>query len=456
MQNLANKMKKPLVLFNPKLPKLSANGKKVLDLLIEAGKLVVPIYELQENSRFPGANFYPHGVSKKEVEEAAKTDPQILSPYTVVERKNGKLVAVPYHQKYAQLLKPVADKLLEAASITDNEDFSHRLKLQAKVLLDGCYEEAAIAWMTMKPYILDITIGPVERYDDKLFFTKTAYQAWVGVMDQEETARITEFKKIILSSQRKIMMPSEHVSFFDRVQARVDQTVLFSGLIAKFGFTGTNLPNEVDLMELYGSEITLFKPSLEQWFHKKHYPIFKKVFEKKFQQTYTSEGLMRGSLYNIMLHELAHSFMRYRDAELRLGNLFAIIDEIGATVMGIKACGSLLIKDVITQREMEDILVMFIARLFDWLDELKSDPSVIHYVKGNAIALNFLFSSGALKQAGGISWVNFTKMFMAIDELASVLNRIMSMANYQDAEDFINKYGDLEVFNDFKPILRGI
>jgi hypothetical protein len=447
---------RPLVLFKPKLPKLSKSESKVLDLLVEAGKLIVPLYEQQENHKTLGANFYPSRVSKKEIERAAEKDPKILDPYTVVEKRGGKLVTIPYHEKYAQLLKPIADKLIQAAKITDNKEFSKRLSLQAKSLLDGSYNEASKSWMSMKHYILDIVIGPIERYDDKLFFVKTSYQCWVGVLNKEETNKITEFQKIILSSRRKTLMPTEQVSFFDKVQSRVDATVLFSGLIARFRFTGTNLPNDVLLMERYGSEITLFEDSLNYWFSRRHLPIFKSVFEKQFQQSYNEEELRKGSLYNIVLHELAHTFMRYRDSEKRLGNLFPAIDEIGASVMGIKVCGSLLIKDVISQKDLEHIMVMFIVRLFDWLNDLEKDPSMIHYIKGNAVALNFLISSGALKLAGGISWPNFTKMFVAIDELASVLDRILSMGSQKDAERFIETYGSLDIFNDYKKTLKKI
>ena len=108
---------KAQVLFNPKLPQLSKNEEKVLVLLVEAGKLIEPIYLIQENNHFPGANFYPHGIAKKEIQKAAAKNPEILSPYTVVEKQNGKLVAIPYHEKYANLLKPAVEKLLQAAKV---------------------------------------------------------------------------------------------------------------------------------------------------------------------------------------------------------------------------------------------------------------------------------------------------------------------------------------------------
>jgi len=449
-------MKKRIVLYNPKLPKLTKNEQEVLKILIEAGKLIAPIYSLQENNKYPGANFYPHTAAKNDIEKAARKNPDILSPFTVVEEKSGKLTAVPYHEKYADLLQPVIKKLNQAAEIADNKEFAKRLKIQAKSLQDGSYEEAIIAWMSMKPYILDITIGPIERYDDELFFVKCAYQAWVGVWNKKETDKATKFQKIIFSSQRKVLMPSEHVSFFDKVQTRIDKTLLFSGLIGKFKFGGTNLPNEIDLMEKYGSEITLFEPALHDRFVNKRLPIFKAVFNEKFQACFKQNGLFKASVYTTLLHELAHTFMRYRGAEKRLGNLFPVIDEIGASVLGVKACGSLLVKDVISQKEMEYLLVISVARLFDWLDELKKDHSKIHYVRGNAIALHYLLDSGALMIQKGISWPNFNKMFIAIDELAAVLDRILSMGSYKDAEVFVNKYGSLAVFDNFKHCLRKI
>lgn len=439
-----------------KLPKtkLTLNQKKVLDILTEAAKLIGDLYETQLNNSTPGAISFSKGISKEEIIKAADKDKKILSPYTVIEKVGKKLIAIPYHKKYAKQLKEISKSLVRAAKLTEDASLVKYLNIQSQALLDGNYDKATVAWMERKPSFIDIIIGPLERYDDELFFTKTAYQAWVGVMDKKETDSANLFKTIILSSQRRVLMPSEHVSFFDKVQTRVDNTLIFSGLIAKFGFTGTNLPNDVMMMENYGSRISIFKPSLEYWFAKKHYPIFEKVFEKRFKQSYKQKNLLYGSLRNILLHELAHSFMRYRDAEKRLGNLFPVIDELAASVLGVKACGSLLVMDAITQKELESIMVMFISRLFDWLDQAEKDPSVIHYLKGNAIALNYLFDSGALKQKNGIYWPNFSKMFIVIDELAEILDKLLSVGSYKDTQAFVQKHGSLEVFKPFKAALK--
>ena len=433
---------KPIAEFNTKLPKLNLNETKVLKLLVEAAKLIVPIYELQENSKILGANFYPKGVIKASIEKEAKKNLEILSPYTVVEKQGSKLIAIPYHVKYAELLQPVVNRLLEAAKLTENKEFGKRLEIQAKALLDGTYDETVISWMSMKQYILDINIGPVERYDDKLFFAKTSYQAWVGVMDGVNSTRVNTYKEIILSSRRKVLMASEKVDYYDKVQTRVDNVVIFAGLIARAQFIGVNLPNDVTLMEKYGSEITIFKEISDFRFKTYVWPSFEKIFSKEFKKLFTTNGVSEGHLYAVVLHELAHTFLRYRNSEKNLQDLFPIIDELSASVMGIKVCGSLLLKDILTQKQLESIMVAFTARCFSMALWEKDDPAKYHYTMGATIFLNYLFETGAIKEAGGISWPNFTKMFVSLDELASVLERLLSQGNRADAEAFIRRYGD--------------
>ncbi len=442
-------MNKSIVEFDVKTSLLTANQKEVLELLKDSAKLIAGIYDQQTSVSGPGANFYPKGVSKEAIEKAAQNDQEILSPYTMVEKKGAKLVAIPYHIKFKKLLEPISEKLLEAAKITENKEFGERLEFQAKALLDGHYDEAQSYWMTMKPYTIDIVIGPIERYDDKLFFAKTSFQAWVGIIDEKETKKLQEYKEIILSARRKVLIASTKVDYYDKVQVRVDDALIFSGLIAKALFVGVNLPNDPMLMERYGSEITIFKQSNQIRFDK-ILKVFRKIFSKGIQDTFSEEDLKEGSLYSTALHELAHTYLRYRDSEARLKDLFPIIDELGATAFGIKVCGSLLLKDIATTKQLESIMLAYMCRSFsNVLDEL-DNTTKSHYTAGGAIYINYLLESGAIKETGGISWPNFMKMFVSLDELASILERLLSQGTRGDAEAFIERYGDLKGLQRFK------
>lgn len=450
-------IKTPIVKFNVKDLNLTASEKKVVQILVKAAESIAPIYEKQENHQFEGANFYPHDATKEEIQEAAKKDPQILSPYTMVERgKDGKLFAIPYHVKFKSQLEKTA-KLLEVASkLTKNQDLARRLHLQAHSLIDGSYELSDIYWITMKPYKIDIAIGPIDRLDDKLFFKKASYEAWVGIMDEEATQKAKTIQQEIYDVRRKIFSSSQKADFLDKTQLRVDKTLIFSGLFARGMFTSNSLPVDPMLMEKYGIEITFFDSSLDVKFKGQHFPIFQRVFEKNFQKNYSRDLLREGSFRNVLLHEIGHSLLRYKDSEERLGELFPVIDELAATIYGIKSCGSLVLKGIMTEQELEAIMIMFICRAFTWWLDSQTQPAVEPFALGHAIALNYFLAAGALQEKDGISWPNFGKMFMAIEELSDGLEALISLGSRSDAKYFIDKFGSFMVYSSFINRLKGL
>lgn len=448
----------PLREFSVSLHSLSKRDIAVVKKLTEAVSLSANLFLKQENRKFPGANFYPHDASKEEIEAVAQSNPAILSPYTVVERNDkGELVAIPYHIKYNNELSVICEKLREAASLTDNKEFAKRLEFQADALVDGTYEASDIYWLTMEPYKIEIVIGPINEYDDRLFFKKLSYEGWVGIMDEDATKEALQFKELFASAKRKTHIFWEKVEMWDKLHIRVDDTILYAGFGARTLFTGYNLPGDPRLIEKYGSEITFFKPALDIKFETRHYNIFKHLFHPEFQKSFTKEELRKADLQNIVVHELGHPFLRYRDAEERLKELYPVFNEIAASIIGIKNAGTLVLKDFISQKELEAILIMFLCMALDWEEEVsKTLPNVEPFVRGNAIALNYFFQSGALQEAGGISWPNFTKMFVALDELTEVLERYLAEGSYEDAQKFVDKFGNTKVFEKFNVRLNGM
>lgn len=426
----------PLIQFKPKLPRLSKSEKSVLKLLIEAGKLIAPIYLEQEKQA-------QVKIDTKEIEEAAKKDSAILSPYTVIEKVDGKLVAIPYHIKYAAFLKPIAERLEKAASITDNIEFGKALKLQAKALLDGTYEQATIAWLKIKPYVLDISIGPVEHFDDEVFFAKAAYQAWVGVVNEEGTKRLDFYKKIILSARRKALIPGKHLDNYEKVKAKIIDVIVFSGLMARTKFVGINLPMNLNIVEEYGSEVTIFNQVNDLRLKEQIIPTFNKIFSPAFRKGFSSADLRRGSRSYVALHELAHNYLYYKNSPKNLQDLLPCIYELTATLLGMRIAGSLLLQDIITSKQLESMIVAFICRSFDLIEKNRNNKSMINYALGGAIFINFMLESGALKQKEGMAMPNFMKIFVSLQELSYIMERLLSSGTRKDAEAFIREYGDI-------------
>lgn len=429
----------PLIKFNPKLPRLSESEKKVLKLLVQAGELIAPLYLEQEKQA--------KVVNQEEMEKAAKGDPNILSPYTVVEKINGQLTVTPYHIKYAKHLKPIAEKLEVAGKLTENKQFAHFLKAQVKALLDGSYEDAIAAGLKMKPYILDISIGPLEHFDPKLFYAKAAYQCWVGVVDSEGTKRLNNYKTITLSASRKALIPKERVNNLDKVKAKTIDVILFSGLMARTQFVGVNLPMNLNIIEKYGSEVTIFNQPNDLRMKEQIIPTFNKIFSKEFREGFSWEDLRRASLRYVALHELAHNYLYYKNAFKNLQDLLPSLYELSATVLGMRMAGSLLLKDRITNKQLESMIVAFICRSFYLMEKNKVSKYMINYALGGAIFINFMLKTGALKQLHGLAIPNFMKIFVSLHDLLYILENLLSSGTRRDAEAFIKKYSHVKNFS---------
>ncbi len=442
--------------FKVDIKELSLKEKDILKKLILAAELIAPLYLKQKNNKYPGANFYPHDATIKELERASQKNPAILDPYTFVERdKSGKFIAIPYHIKFKRELKPIAKLLIEASQLSENKNFSKYLKSRAKSLLNGDYEKSEIIWLKTKTFKLGFVIGPIERYLDKLIFKKCAYQAWVGILDEKLTKEAETMKTLVLLGRRKILSGATKVDI-SKVGVRVDKTIIFSGLIADFMFTGTNLPNDVNLMKKYGSNLTIFKTSLEEKFKEEHYKIFKAVFEKDFQKSYSIENLYKGSLIVILLHEICHSLIRYQDAEKRLKNIFPVFDELYAYILGIQNCGTLILKGLMSEKELEAVLIMYICRCFTWWLDFRKNSNVYDYTIGSAISLNFLLENCALEKRNCLSLPSFAKLFICIDELTHILDYYLAIGSYDEVKEFIGKYKSFNVFKQFSSRLAKI
>lgn len=436
---------------------LSPREKLLLKKLISAAEFLAPIYLKQRNNKYPGANFYPRNATKKEIECAAKKNPAILNPYTLVEKdSSGKLIAVPFHIKFKEELKKIAKILNEAARLSRDKRFKDYLKSRAKDLLTDNYDKSNILWLKTEHSRIGCVIGPFDRYLDKLFFKKRAYMAWVGILDEKQTKAAAKFKSMILLSERKLL-PGARKAKIPNVKIRIENTAIFSGLIADFMFVGNNLPSSADLqlIKKHGTLFTIFKPSARRRFEKWIYSSFKKVFNKNFQKNYTKEGLYLAFLRSIILHETCHSLIRYEDAIARLQEFFPYFDEIYADILGVKSCGSLLLKDAITQKELEKILINHICRGFYWLKVITKQPFLTHYAVGEAISLNFLLEGKTLKKKGNFFWPDFSKLFICIDQLSHILEYYLALGNYNEAKEFLKKYGSFKPFQRyFSPKLK--
>ncbi len=432
---------------------LTADEKKILPILIEAAKKVDKIYLLQKDDQFPGGNLYPPNVTKEEVEEAAKSNPLILDYYSIVEKdKSGNLTAVPYHQRFGPQLKEITEIIRRAAGISKNPSFKNYLNTLCESLLEGNYEKLDMAWLGVEGSNIDFTLAPYESDIDKLIGFKRAYQAHVGIINEPRTLQAKNIKDVLFLNPG----PRPHHMTNKNVQVQVQEVVIFSGLLGESLYSREHLPTNYETREKYGSKIIGYLTTIDLKFEKLILPIFNSLFEKKFRDRYPVELLKKGNYYHALFYGLARQIHKYPGAQERLKELFAIFDQANNLVSGIQHTKHLILKGVIVQKELEAAMITQICWMFsEWVVNRESkfrEP----ILKGDALILRFLISSGALQEQDGVSWPNFAKMFFEIENLSSIFNRFLEEVSYIEAKEFLDQYLTLDTFRKFDDRLSKI
>ena len=162
----------------------------------------------------PGAEFYPHDITKEEFERAAAASPKageaLRSLYTLVRREAGGLRAVPYHEAFAGPSGRAAAKLREAAKLAEDPGLRKYLELRARALETDDYRPSDLAWMDMKHNLVDVVIGPIETYEDELFGYKAAHEALRAGEGQGVERRLARYATLLPELQRGLPVPAAY------------------------------------------------------------------------------------------------------------------------------------------------------------------------------------------------------------------------------------------------------
>ena len=147
-----------------------------------------------------GANFYPEGASKNQIDAWIQT----LSPtdrtaaqgfFTTIRypaaSQAGSFIILPYSVEYQGELELAAALLREAATLTTQPSLKNYLTKRAAAFLSNDYYESDLAWMELDSNI-EPTIGPYEVYEDDWFNAKAAFEAFITIRDEAETAKLSK------------------------------------------------------------------------------------------------------------------------------------------------------------------------------------------------------------------------------------------------------------------------
>jgi hypothetical protein len=406
-----------------------------------------------------GANFYPETMTKQDFEGwvsalPEKDQAQARGFFTVIRPDGrGSFRAVPYNEEYKTELTRCAELLREAASLTDNATLKKFLSTRADAFLSNDYYESDMSWMDLDAP-LDITIGPYETYNDELLGYKAAFEAYINLRDDAESARLSALTQHLQEIENNLPIDAQYRN--PKLGAAAPIRVVDEILSAGDGAHGIqtaayNLPNDERVVQQKGSKRVMLKNVQEAKFHSVLVPIAHRTLSKHGMIDVHFESFFT----HIVAHELMHGLgphrikVQGRDTSPReeLKELYSAIEEAKADVTGLfalqymmdhaKEMGlqKMLPSDDAAQRQL---YTTFLASSFRSLRFGLQDA----HAKGMAVQFNYLSDKGGfVQQSDGTFTVDMTKIREAVRDLDHDLLTLEAEGDYTGAKRLLDGMG---------------
>jgi hypothetical protein len=393
-----------------------------------------------------GAGFYPEDMNKKQFETwsaALATAPRAEAEgfFTVIERGPGNtLRAVKYSEAYKKDLADCARLFREAATLTGNLTLKTFLQARAQAFLSNDYYGSDIAWMDLDAPI-DITFGPYETYNDELFGYKAAFESYVNIRDDAETAKLKFFGDHMQEVENNLPIDAAYRN--PKLGALSPIRVVNEVIAAGDGDHGVktaayNLPNDERVVHEKGSKKVMLRNVQEAKFEATLKPIAKLVLSPQAQLSLQFESFFT----HILAHEMSHGIGPHQitvndkatTPRQELKDLYSAIEEAKADVLGLYMLQYLADKGYVKQDE-KSLYTTYLASSFRTLRFGLLEA----HGKGMAVQFNYLTDKGAFVYRNGVWEVDAAKIKGAVRDLAHDLLTIEATGDYAGAKQMFDK-----------------
>ncbi len=391
-----------------------------------------------------GANFYPVDMTREEFEAAAAGDDALQGLYTLVRRDAaGKLEAVPYHRAFAERLERAAGLLREAAALASDPGLRAYLELRARALTTDDNRPTDMAWLEMKNNTLDIVIGAIETYEDRLFGYKAAYEAYVLVKDKQWSRRLARYAALLPDLQRGLPVPEAYKREQPGSGADLNayDVVYYAGDCNAGSKTiAINLPNDETVQLEQGTRRLQLKNAMRAKFDKILVPLAGTLIAEDQRRHITFDAFFG----NTMFHEVAHGLGIKNTLDgtgtvrHALQEEASALEEGKADVLGLYMVTSLHERGEI-DTPLEDHYVTFLAGIFR---SIRFGAASAHG-RANLARFNFFREQGAFSrdEASGTYRVDFDKMNAAVDALSARILKLQGDGDYEGVKTFMAEQG---------------
>ena len=409
-----------------------------------------PFLEGVPQEKPPQANYYPDDMTKDEfnawVQTLSDTDKKKATGFFWLIRRDAdrKLTMVPYSQAYRDYLEPAARLLREAASLTSNATLRNFLNKRADAFGSDDYYDSDVAWMDLDSPI-DVTIGPYETYEDELFSYKAAFESYITIRDDAETAKLARFSGHLQELENNLPIDPRYRNpkLGAAAPIRVVNEVFGSGE----GNSGVqtaafNLPNDERVVKEKGSKRVMLKNVQDAKFNKTLIPISRVVLDPGEQPALSFDSFFTHILCHELMHGLGPHNITVNGAETtvrkQLKELYSAIEEAKADMTGLWALQYMIDHGVIDKGMERTLYTTYLASMFR---SVRFGIAEAHG-RGVAMQFNYLTDEGAIRfnEAKGTFSVDHAKIKDAVTKLTHDLLTLEAEGSYETAKSMLDKY----------------
>ena len=395
-----------------------------------------------------GANYYPVGATRADVEAwiagLAPAEREAATGFFTTIRRDagGKFIAVPYSLEYQGELAEMTGHLRAAAAATKQPTLQAFLESRAAALVSNDYYASDVAWMKLDSSI-EPTIGPYEVYEDEWFNYKAAFEAFITVRDDAETAKLDRFGGELQWLENRLPIDPRYrrKTLGGLAPMRVVNVVFSAGDgnhdIQTAAF---NLPNDERIVNAMGSKRTMLKNYQQAKFDNVLVPISIVALAAEDQRFVNFDAFFT----HILMHEVMHGLGPKNTGPGGTGGsvrqavmeLYSTVEEAKADIAGLWALQQLMNKGVLNKADERAMYTTFLASAFRTLRFGMNES----HAKGMALQVNYLLDAGGFRvDADGTFSVDLRRTKKATTGLTRELMTLQATGDYAATKRLLDR-----------------
>ena len=288
---------------------------------------------------------------------------------------------------------------------------------------------------------MDLVIGPIENYDDHLFESKAAYEAFILLKDETRSANLAKYVALLPTLQKMLPCAPEYKTFVPGTSSdlNVYDAIYYAGDCNAGSKTiAINLPNDERVHAAKGARRLQLYNSMMAKFDKIVVPIGDVLMVPEQQQYLSADAFF----WNVTFHEVAHGLGVKQTVngkgtvDQAMGDQKTSWEEAKADILGLFMVSSLIDMGEITDITKEESIATFIAGI---VRSVRFGFASSHG-KANMMCYNFMEDHGAItRNAEGKMVVDFEKAPEVINAWAALILETQATGNYEFAKKYASE-----------------